>query len=195
MPKEVTKLGKDVFTSGQVAALMGCAPRTVASMTARGQLKSYRLWEPRGGRRVLRGDLVEFARRQGMTHVLEKLAEQDAPPVLLCGLPRTLNDTLMRSTEFSWLETGSTFEAGRHAREVGLAVLDGSLGSAALEEAIYGFNALGVSTLALAPEDAKRHWMQGAPLVTVLRHPVDPAKVLAVIREALGVKAERNGHG
>lgn len=84
--------GVDVFTSGQVARLVGCADKTVCDWCDNGLLPHHRLpvngrtsdlRKPSGGdRRVYRGDLAAFARANGI-----RLAGFDEPRAVAALVP------------------------------------------------------------------------------------------------------------
>lgn len=52
---------KDVYTTGQIAKICGCAPRTVSKWIDRGKLNGFKL-PMSDDRRVGRGDLIRFLR-------------------------------------------------------------------------------------------------------------------------------------
>lgn len=57
---------KNVFTTGEVAALIGVVPATVAKWQGSGLLKGHRLPTPGAPRRFLREDLIAFLREHGV---------------------------------------------------------------------------------------------------------------------------------
>lgn len=69
------RLGRDTFTTGQVAALFGVAPRTVANWEGRGDLPCFRPFPGQHNkhRRFLREDVLSFARRSGCWHAVRAL--------------------------------------------------------------------------------------------------------------------------
>lgn len=64
MSERIVELGKEVFTTGQIARLLGVAPRTVTKWCDTGILVSHRL-PMSGHRRVWKQNLVLFANKQG----------------------------------------------------------------------------------------------------------------------------------
>jgi excisionase family DNA binding protein len=87
---------------GEIAMVVGCSPTTVTRWVDSGQLTAYRLPGRRAhahdnDRRVLRADLLEFARARGVRPLLEALEPPAPPPgpVALCGLPDALAGRLV----------------------------------------------------------------------------------------------------
>lgn len=68
---------QDVYTTSEIARILGCSPRTVGKMIDLQQLKGYRL--PLGGkhRRVTRKELTRFIRENGMAHY-ERFEDEEA---------------------------------------------------------------------------------------------------------------------
>lgn len=75
MSKTIDKT-KTVFTSGEVALLIGVAPATVCKWQNNGTLKGYRLPTPSQPRRFLREDLITFLRQHSIA--VEGLPEPEA---------------------------------------------------------------------------------------------------------------------
>jgi excisionase family DNA binding protein len=85
------QLGREVFTTGQVARLVGVSANTVADWCDQGLLPHYRI--PTGrDRRVRRADLEAFAREQGLWALLEALGASQGPAgrLVVCGCPDAL---------------------------------------------------------------------------------------------------------
>lgn len=88
--RAVVTVGRQtVYSTGQVAKLLGVAPRTVVKWYDSGQLKGYQL--PSAGaritgalvdRRIYRDSVLAFARRAGMVHLLAELAAGQRGAVL-----------------------------------------------------------------------------------------------------------------
>lgn len=72
-----TKLGRDVFTTGQVARICGCASRTATKWIDAGKLKARRL-PGSPDRRVDREVLLAFAREHEMKEAVAFLEAQAA---------------------------------------------------------------------------------------------------------------------
>lgn len=70
---DAVRLGVDVLTVGQAAAVCGCAPRTVARWLDAGVLRGYRL-PMSADRRVPASVLAEFLAANGMSDALAALA-------------------------------------------------------------------------------------------------------------------------
>ena len=116
-------VGRTVFTSGQVAAMLGVAPRTVSKWHAKGLFPdAYRMPGSTDRRFPLAG-VVAFARAHGipMGHSRQ---------VLLCGITGHLADTLRLAMPEAVL-VDSLFALGRRldgAAPAHVIVLDLSLG-------------------------------------------------------------------
>jgi excisionase family DNA binding protein len=85
------QLGREVFTTGQVARLVGVSANTVAGWCDQGLLPHYRI--PTGrDRRVRRADLEAFARGHGLWPLLEALGASQGPAgrLVVCGCPDAL---------------------------------------------------------------------------------------------------------
>lgn len=110
-----SRLGKDVFSTGQIAQLALVAPRTVQQWIDWGRLPAYRLPTGPGcqasDRRVLRADLLAFARASGITPLLQALEghrtafEAPTPTLVACGVPDGLW-TLLGPLLTDWLLVG-----------------------------------------------------------------------------------------
>lgn len=76
MSQQTVPFGTHVFTTGQAAAVLLCAPKTVMKAIDRGTLKGFRV---PGSlfRRILRADLVAYCRANGLAHALEALGEPE----------------------------------------------------------------------------------------------------------------------
>lgn len=85
----------DVMRAGQVAKLFGIAPRTVAKLMERGDLKGYRIdvggGKGDGDRRFHRRDVLAYAHAKGIRHAVEALGGGKVhgygPPKLRKSLP------------------------------------------------------------------------------------------------------------
>jgi hypothetical protein len=88
LPPQHSRLGRDLFTTGQIARILGVAPRTVCKWADGGRLPCYRLLttveNAHGDRRFLRADLEAFARQNGMQPLLDMFAAERQ--VVLAGL-------------------------------------------------------------------------------------------------------------
>jgi excisionase family DNA binding protein len=112
---------KELLTTGDVAKLCGCAPRTVSKWIDGGELKGYRLPGSQD-RRIHRADLEDFARQHGMP--LVSGPRHLTPVVLAVGCP--VGGTL----DVVVHETIGAFDAGYvlHQREPDIVVVDAALG-------------------------------------------------------------------
>lgn len=89
-PKKL-KRGRDVFTTGQIAGLLGVAPRTVAKWIDKGRLKGYTVpstTDAPPDRRVTRANLIRFVKDNRM-EMPESLRMPDPRP-LAVYLPANL---------------------------------------------------------------------------------------------------------
>lgn len=175
--------GRD-FTTGEVAKLVGVAPRTVSKWFDSGRLRGYRI-PASNDRRIPRRHLLDFAVRHG----LEDLAAALNPPppaVFLAGVPDALAGQLLPLLGGADVRRGGVFEAGCFS--VGppagsSAVVDCSLGRGACLLAAHQLTLSKVLVVGLAAEDdgATAEWT-AAGCVGVLRHPVNPAELARLLK-------------
>lgn len=186
------RLGIDVFTTGQLAAILGVSPRTIACWADSGRLPCYRLptktSKPGGlDRRFLRTAVLDFCR----THNLPEPPGLRPACALFVGCSAELV-TSLRATLPDDLPTravATAFEAGRVLREplptVVLIDFQGIGRTAALEIA-QGLTGVPITLLCLTNEDeADRERLQAAGFATVLARPVPVSAVAGALRNAL----------
>lgn len=174
-------LGRDVFTTGQVARLCGVAQQTVSVWFDAGRLKGYRVPGSKD-RRVPRADLLAFLRENGMP--VPRQVED--PLVVLAGCDRlTVEGVLLALDGAARVQlAGTVFEAGLLVGEQRprLLVLDLSLGRSECLEvgrllALWPAEDRPV-LLGLACEDETRPLeLAGAGFTEVLLHGAGPAAV------------------
>lgn len=173
------------LSTGQVAALLGCAPRTVQVWFDRGEFPGAWRLPPGtdtppggGGRRVPRAAVLDFCRRHGVPVPVE-LAALAVPALLLAGLDAADLARLLAAglPPGVAVEVAATpFAAGMACapgRRYAAAVVDaGGLGRATAEELL---SALGDAPAAvLLPEDAQQQ--------SVWKRPFDWAALAAAVR-------------
>jgi excisionase family DNA binding protein len=189
--------GEDFFSTGDVARLAGCAVHTVAKWVDSGRLRGYRLPSGEGAkdRRVLRADLLEFARREGVRPLLAALEPPCEParpgarppgPVALCGLDDALAGRLAAllggvARYPDLFALGLAFARTSPPRAV---VLGGCHGRAAALEAVRALVGLDPRPLLVGlpgeDDDGLDAWT-AAGCDRVFQVPCDPKRVMEVL--------------
>lgn len=136
-------LGRDVYTTGQIARMLSVAPRTVSKWFDAGLLRghripgsSYRVPGSGGDRRIRRDDLLEFLHRHGM-HVPPELnagACVNRIGILAIGLDARLSTNLHAALPgVIWFDADGGFEAGALAQQhtPDIIIIDLSIGRSA----------------------------------------------------------------
>jgi two-component system, OmpR family, response regulator RpaA len=175
--------GRD-FTTGEVAKLVGVAPRTVSKWFDSGRLRGHRI-PASNDRRIPRRHLLDFALANGLEDLVAAL-NPPPPVVFLAGLPPHLAHQLRPLLGDTPAAEGGVFEAGVFATDHppgSSAVLDGSLGRSAALTAAAGLAAAGVRVVGLPAEDdiEAGEWIE-VGCAAALRHPVDPAELARLLR-------------
>jgi excisionase family DNA binding protein len=176
---------KKVYTTGEAAKILQCAPRTVSKAFDAGKLKGYRI-PSSDDRRIPRDALLRFIRENhlfGERELFARVVLVGAAPLLAGRLRERLPEE-----SYHLIESPDAFAAGRATSGMvdGLAVLDLSMGRSEGFNIARRINLLAprVILAALANEDEMDlmalSWEYGFRLV--LRHPVDPAVLAARIR-------------
>lgn len=123
---------RDVFTTGQAAALARVAPRTISKWFDSGRLKGYRLAGSKD-RRIPRQALIDFFLANGMPQAQELIAE-DRVTILTVGLEPRLKDALTspNSDRIAFVHTDDPFQAGLSIGKLAypprLVVMDSDIG-------------------------------------------------------------------
>jgi excisionase family DNA binding protein len=183
------RLGTDLWTTGQVAALTGAAPRTVSKWFDSGQLPGYRIPGPSRSRRITRAALERFLIQNGMTDALARLAPGRPRSVagcilLLAALPPhfLLSATLLQ--RWSTLTVADAFAAGEtcSTAPVAAALVGWAWGRSDGLRLARRLTGRGIPVVAIAGEDEgdTQAWRREG-CWAVLRWPVQPQ----VIEEAL----------
>ncbi len=186
--------GKHYLTSGDLARLLGVAPKKACELLDEGTIPGGRRLPGSDARRVHRDDLADWLATRGMTREYRELTGEPLapPPVLLVGCPAVLAEALGLVLRESVACAGDLFAAGLAVAEgrPRAVVLDaGQTGRAeatAAARALAGREAP-PAVVALVPEDWPRsYWLaQGQGGVRhVLQHPVDPATLAALLPAA-----------
>lgn len=153
-PLKTTAIQK-IFTTGQVAKIMGCAPRTVSKIFDSGKLKGYRIPLSQD-RRVPRDDLVQFLKDHNMP--LGDLEREALCCVAFVGCPvqtATFVDQNLSPHDYICRCYGNMFDAagGFHADAPNVAVLDlGGLGRKSVSDIISGCRQFKTRFVILAPD-------------------------------------------
>lgn len=177
-------LAADVFTTGEVGAILRIAPRTASKLIDTGRLKGWRIPDT-NHRRVYRQDLIEFLREHKMPDFLHEL--ECSRTVLLAGLPTPLEQ---RVTEL--LSPGLPIRVAANLFDLGMAlhsppsvaVVDLSIGSRdEVRLAVAKLSEDCRRVVVLLPEDAPgvlRVAFEGT--CSILTHPVDAARVAELVQ-------------
>lgn len=195
------KFGVDIFSTGQVAELCGCSPRTVTKIIDSGKLRSYRTMGTHD-RRVLREDLVRYLEANGMSYAVAALRRERT--VLLAGLPDHLRQSASELLVSPQGANGSVrppvveavavaadlFELGWQMRdEPPRAVVDLSLGGRdEVRRALVRVVQVCRRVLLLLPEDAPgvlgvAFTGTGWESVRLLQHPCSAVQIVALLGE------------
>lgn len=162
-------IGKDtamgrIYTTGQLARMLGVAPRTVSKWCDDGKLPSYRIPSPgrpvgKGDRRVLHNELVRFLADNNMP-IPSEIGGSDNAPRILCVGPCFANEEALTSSMFpdgaAVRYTVLPFDAGRTAEawKPHAAVIDMSEGRGVCLAMAGALHSMGCKVrVALACED------------------------------------------
>jgi excisionase family DNA binding protein len=183
---------REVYSTGQVARLLGCSDYTVCRWVDAGRLPGHRVPAARGGhpeRRVSHDDLVAFCRAAGAARALAALEGPPPPPgpVALCGLPDALTAVLasrLGQGAAAWypdlFALGLAFTRVPPPRAV---VLGGCHGRAAALDAVRALTGLDPRPLLVGlpgEDDAPADWT-AAGCDRVFPQPCDPSRVAEVL--------------
>ena len=107
------KLGKDIFTTGQVAKMVGVAPRTVVRFVDSGELRGFRIPGSQD-RRIPRDNLIRFLKEHDIP--LGKLEDEGKTKILLVGtgsdIANRLRQLLPEGEQYKYEVAANAFEAG-----------------------------------------------------------------------------------
>lgn len=176
-------LTADVFTTGELTAILRMSPKTVCDLIDRGKLVGWTIPGTRT-RRVSRAALLAFLRENRIDFILNELT--DANSVLLAGvavpteqrLRDLLPDTPLRVAH-SLFDLGFALHAPPY-----VAVVDVALGGR--EEVRRAVSKLVEDcrrVILLLPEDAPGVLWDAYPGTTLLQHPVDVSVLVGVIQK------------
>lgn len=170
--------GKRVLTTGEVARVMGCSPKSVQDMVDEGILPGYRI-PGSDNRRIPREGLVALLRKRGIP-----CGELDgsglrllvvSPDLALAGRVAAACQEIRPSV--AWCHADNVFDAGRAtgAEPFPLAVLDCGVGRGA---ALDLCRRLGAAELAVLADDDEADEAELRALAGfVSRKPADPKKI------------------
>jgi excisionase family DNA binding protein len=171
--KPIARLGTDLLTSGQIAAICRVSPRTVGKWIDAGLIRGYRVGKDR---RAEAAEVDAFLERNGMTAARHRLHGQRT--VLVVGLP---NIDLSR---WNVLLASDPFTAGRLTVEhmPSRAVVGWGLGRGEGLGLVRNLVPRTLRVVGVCGEDEthEQSWIE-AGCAAVLRWPVDPSKLEAVL--------------
>lgn len=104
------------YTTGEVAKMLGCAPRTICKQFDKGQLRGYRV-PGSVDRRVPRLELIRFVREYG-----GPMPSELDPAVFLVGMPATWDGTFHQTIG----QQNSLVDVGCNPFKVGAAIEAGN---------------------------------------------------------------------
>jgi len=174
------KTRRNVFTTGEVAKICQCAPRTVSQWIDRGTLRGWRI-PGSNDRRVARESLLRFLREHGFpAHILDAAS----PPILLVGTPGAVLAACQQDApHLSWLYAPDPFAAGCLFAEhhPGVVVIDaGTLGRHTAAGLAAAMRCTEVQLIAVAAEDGPPPGEWDA----VLAAPAQASRLLVVLEGA-----------
>lgn len=174
---------KQVFTTGEVAAICHTAPRTVSKWFDEKQLEGYRI-PGSHDRRIPRAALLRFLAKNGMTDFLQGMLLESS--ILLVGLPEKTQEWIrseIASTRII-VVVPDLFSMGIQMTTVpSIIVIDGSVSSRnEVDRVVAKVAPLCKCLILLIPEDASPTDVYPSQVV-VLQQPVDPDRLVKLIAE------------
>jgi excisionase family DNA binding protein len=177
--KEVAK--PQMFTSGQVARMLGIAPRTVSKECDKGRLKHHRV--PGGeDRRIYADDLYRYCLKYEL-RVPPELAKAYAPElhpprvVVLAGFPSDTITEWPHPWTVRWAPT--LYEAGLRSVGADAAVFHHSLGNAETALAAAKAALRGLRSFVVPGDDGGPAWCHLA--VVVLKPDAKPERIIEIV--------------
>lgn len=170
------------YTAGQVAQMIGVAPRTVSKWCDSKKINSFRL-PGSEARRILQKEIVRFLRDNDMPMPQELWG----PTALLVSDDRSIVDRLRQELGDRILVAETAFVAGRLYDKAGSAVVvaDTRLGGGIAREVLGSFDAAVTARILLQAEDDSSAPEVGGVAVEGWRRPFDVALLAERLRVLL----------